>query len=142
MRIVILALIAATLSVFTAAPASAQMMDDCSHAPTIAALRTCVQHAADQGYIDNAGVTRSLLAKLDAAQKAADHGQPSVAINNLEAFIHELEAQSGKHIAPEHADHMRTHAQDVIAALDGQRSSVAANSSQTVYGPKNRSPSK
>jgi hypothetical protein len=117
MRILILALIAAALSVSAGVPASATAMDDCSHAPTIAALRTCVQHAIDQGHIDNPGVAHSLLAKLDNAQKAVDRDQPVVAIAKLNAFIHELDAQAGKHIAIEHATHMRSHAQDVIAAL-------------------------
>ena len=117
MRIMILALIAAALSVPVAVPASAAAMEDCSHAPTIAALRSCVQHAIDNGHIDNPGVARSLLAKLDSAQKSVDRSQPAVAINKLEAFIHELDAQAGKHIETEHATHMRTHAQDVITAL-------------------------
>ena len=47
--------------------------------PTIQALRDCVQHAVDQGLIDNAGVATSLFAKLDAAQAAQDRGQPTVA---------------------------------------------------------------
>jgi hypothetical protein len=119
MRIMILALIAAALSVSIAVPASAAAMDDCSHAPTIAALRTCVQHAIDNGHIDNPGVARSLLAKLDSAQKSVDHSQPAVAINKLEAFVHELDAQAGKHIVAEHAAHLRMHAQDVIATLGG-----------------------
>jgi cell division FtsZ-interacting protein ZapD len=117
MRIMILALLAATLGLFVAAPASAQMMDTCAHEPTIESLSACVNHAAQNDYIDNGGIARSLLAKLDAAQKALDRDQPSVAINNLKAFIHEVEAQSGKHIDAEHAAHMRMHAEDVIAAL-------------------------
>ena len=117
MRIMILALIAAALSVSVAVPASAAAMDDCSHAPTIAALCTCVQHAIDNGHIDNPGVGQSLLAKLDSAQRSLDRSQPAVAINQLEAFIHELDAQAGTHIETQHATHMRTHAQDVITAL-------------------------
>ncbi len=118
MRIMILALLAATLSLFAAAPASAQMMDTCTHdASKIAALSACVQHAVDNGYIDNKGIARGLFAKLDAAQKAVDRNQPAVAINKLKAFIHEIDAQSGKHIASEHAAHMRMHAEAIIAAL-------------------------
>jgi hypothetical protein len=117
MRIMILALIAVALGLSAAAPASAAEMEHCSHEATIAALRTCVEHAIDHGHIDNQGVGRSLLAKLDSAQRSVDRSQPAVAINQLEAFIHELDAQAGQHIATEHADHMRSHAQDVIAAL-------------------------
>ena len=99
--------------------ARAQTSDDCVHAPTISSLRTCVQHAADQGFIDNQGVTNSLLAKLDAAQAAQDRGQTSLAINQLDAFIHEVQAQAGKHIDPMHAQHLVMHAQMVIQALGG-----------------------
>ena len=95
----------------------AQTADDCVHAPTIDSLETCVEHAAQQGFIDNQGVTNSLLAKLDAAQAALDRGQTSVAINNLEAFIHEVQALAGKHIEQMHAQHMVMHAQMVIQAL-------------------------
>jgi hypothetical protein len=117
MRIILLALIAVALGLSAAAPASAAEMEHCAHAPTIAALRNCVQHAIDHGHIANQGIGRSLLAKLDNAQRAVNRNQPAVAINQLEAFIHELDAQSGVHIHPEHADHMRSHAQEVIMAL-------------------------
>lgn len=119
MRIVILALLAAAFSLSFAGSASAQGMGHCSHEPTVAALRTCVEHAIHHGHIDSAGVGRSLLAKLDGAQAALERGQPAVAINKLEAFIHELDAQAGAHIEAEHAAHLRAHARDVIAALGG-----------------------
>jgi hypothetical protein len=117
MRIIILALIAVALGLSAATTVSAAEMGHCSHEPTIAALRSCVQHAIDHDHIDNPGVGRSLLAKLDSAQRSADRSQPAVAINKLEAFIHELDAQAGAHIETEHAAHMRTHAQEVIVAL-------------------------
>lgn len=97
--------------------AHAQTSDECVHAPTISSLRTCVQHAADEGFINNQGVTNSLLAQLDAAQAALDHGQTGAAINLLNAFIHEVQAQTGKHIEQEHAQHLVMHAQMVIQAL-------------------------
>jgi hypothetical protein len=97
--------------------ARAQANDDCVHALTISSLRTCVQHAADEGFIDNQGVTNSLLAKLDAAQAAVNRRQTSEAINQLDAFIHEVQAQAGKHIDQMHAHHLVMHAQMVIQAL-------------------------
>jgi len=115
--LVILALIA--LGLAAPVPARAQALDDCPHAPTITSLRTCVEHAADHGHIDNPGVVRSLIAKLDAAQAALDRGQTEVAVKTLEAFVHELDAQTDKHIVAEHAAHLRMHAQDVIVALGG-----------------------
>ena len=95
----------------------AQTADECPLTPTIASLATCVEHAASEGLINNQGVTNSLLAKLDAAQAAQDRGQIGTAINLLEAFIHEVQAQAGKHIDQTHAQHMVMHAQMVINAL-------------------------
>ena len=100
-----------------AAPMRAQAQDACVHDPTIASLRECVQHAAHEGHIDNEGIARSLIAKLDAAQSALDRGQPRVAVQLLEAFVSEVRSQSGAHILPEHADHLLLHAQEVLQAL-------------------------
>ena len=97
--------------------ARAQTTDECALTPTIASLATCVEHAASQGIITSQGVANSLLAKLDAAQSALDRGQTSAAINNLQAFINEVQAQAGKHIDAMHAQHMVMHAQLVIQAL-------------------------
>jgi predicted negative regulator of RcsB-dependent stress response len=104
-------------NLLTPRTAQAQTTDDCVHIPTIASLEACVEHAAQQGFIDNQGITNSLLAKLDAAQAALDHGQTSVAINKLQAFVHEVQAQTGKHIVQEHAQHLVMHARLVIQAL-------------------------
>lgn len=95
---------------------SVSAQNSCEEA-TIAALRTCVQHAVDEGHIDNPGIANSLFAKLDAAQRALDRGNTRGAIHQLEAFIHHVEAQSGKHIEAEHAQHMIHHAHLVIEAL-------------------------
>ena len=84
---------------------------------TLESLHHCVNHALEMGHITNDGVANALLAKLDAAQAALDRGQPAVAVNNLNAFINQVQAQSGKHIDPVHADHMIMHAQMVIATL-------------------------
>lgn len=97
--------------------AHAQTSDECVHAPTISSLRTCVQLASVASFIDNQGVTNSLLAKLDAAQAALDRSQTGTAINLLNAFIHEVQAQAGKHIEQMHAEHLVMHAQIVIQAL-------------------------
>lgn len=99
------------VGLFAPGTARAQTSDECVHAPTISSLRTCVQHAADEG------ITNSLLAKLDAAQAALDRGQTGAAINLLGAFIHEVQAQAGKHIVQEHAGDLVEHAQMVIQAL-------------------------
>ncbi len=120
-RLVVVALVVLVafvgFSLLTPRTARAQASDECGHELTIASLVTCVEHAAQQGFIDDQGVTDSLLAELDAAQAALDRGQTSVAINALMAFIHEVQAQAGKHIDAMHAQHMVMHAQMVIQAL-------------------------
>jgi hypothetical protein len=122
LRFVVLALILFValvgVNLLASGPARAQTTDDCSQPPTtIASLVTCVEHCAEQGFINNQGVTNSLLAKLDAAQAAQDRGQTETAINLLGAFIQELQAQAGKHIDQTHAQLMVTHAQLVIQSL-------------------------
>jgi hypothetical protein len=119
MRVLLVTLALIALGLAAPVPARAQEMDDCPHAPDIASIRTCVHHAADHGHIDNRGIARSLIAKLDAAQAALDRRQTAVAVNKLEAFVRELDAQAGKHIVAEHAAHLRMHVQEVIAALGG-----------------------
>lgn len=106
------------VSVITATPALAQAADSCPHEATVSSLQVCVQHAAEQGFIDNRGVTRSLLAKVAAAQQAVDRGQPKDAISALQAFVQEAHAQAGRHIEPEHAEHLIAHAQLVIRRLE------------------------
>lgn len=110
-------LIAALGILFAAAPAWAH--EDCPEPmePTIEALHHCVMHAVEMGHIDQSGIATSLLAKLSAAQAAVDSGRTDTAINILNAFIHEVEAQSGIHIEAEHAAHMISHAEMVIEAL-------------------------
>ena len=62
-------------------------------------------------------MANSLLRKIDAALAAEDWGNASVAVRILEAFINEVEAQAGVHIDSTHADHMITHATNVIVDL-------------------------
>ncbi len=107
-----------TLSGLAAGPAFAETMTMCD-TPTIPALIDCVNHAYAMGYINDAGVAQSLLATLNAAQAAQLQGNTGTAINLLNAFINQVQAQSGVHIAPDHAAHMIMHAQNVIAALSG-----------------------
>lgn len=107
------------VSLLAAGPVRAQppMTDTCPHEATVTSLRACVRHAADEGVIDNRGVVNSLLAKLDAAEASAERGQPAVAAAILAAFVREVEAQAGKHIASPHAEHLAMHARMVIEAL-------------------------
>lgn len=104
-------------SLVGASPAKAQASDGCPPDTTVQSLQICVEHAAGQGFIDNQGVTNSLLAKLGAAQNAIDHNQPTVAINQLQALMREVQAQAGKHIDQIRAEHIIAHAQAVIQAV-------------------------
>lgn len=122
MKSLFMVLIFAMLSLVIASPALAQAGDACPNhdKTTIQALSQCVRHASEQGIINNPGITKSLLAKLDAAQAADDQGRPAVAINILQAFANQVQAQAGKHIAPAmHAEHLLDHTQLVIDALGG-----------------------
>jgi hypothetical protein len=103
-----------------AAPAFAADAMTCDHnGTTIQSLHDCVMHASDMGHIDNKGVAKSLMTELDGAQAALDRGQTRVAVNRLNGFINEVNAQSGKHIASDHTGMLVEHAKNVIAALGG-----------------------
>jgi len=54
----------------------------------------CVDQCLDDGALG-----RSLDKKLSAIQAALDRGRIPVAINVLDAFIHQVQAQQGKHIS-------------------------------------------
>jgi hypothetical protein len=111
---------AMALSLLAVSPVLAQEDMGCTHeVATIASLRECVVHAREMGHIDNDGVARSLLNKLDQAQAKLDRGQVNKAIDKLEDFVEKVEKQSGKHIDPMHAEHLIEHAQMVTAALGG-----------------------
>lgn len=111
-------------------PAVAQQMD-CPMAPTVQSLQDCVEHAAEMGAIDDAGVANSLLVKLRSAENALARDSRNAywtTINVLGAFIGEVQAQAGKHIDAHHAEHMVMHARMVIAALQAAASAGAASS--------------
>ena len=78
-------------------------------------LRADLQAAIASGAIDNAGVARALLAKLDAATAAQSRGQCGVATRIYNAFISDVKAQSGKHVAAATAAQLISDAQSSIA---------------------------
>jgi 2',3'-cyclic-nucleotide 2'-phosphodiesterase (5'-nucleotidase family) len=71
----------------------------------------------DEGKIDNQGIANSLTKKLENVQKSLDKGKIDSAINQLNAFINEVQAQSGKHITTEAAKVLIADAQWVINSL-------------------------
>ncbi len=117
----LLTLVVVSFSVFLISPTWAHEAEMCpGHSgTTLESLVMCISHAAADGHIANAGITNSLIAKLENAQAAWDRGQGAVAVNLLEAFIKEVLAQAGKHIHAEHAHHLHDHAERVIEALGG-----------------------
>ncbi len=73
------------------------------------------------------GVVQSLDAKLEAAQRNLETGLPHAATNNLQAFVHQVEAQTDKHITPEAARLLIEDAQRIIAFLSGGLSTAGFN---------------
>ncbi len=120
MKTLFVTLIFVMLSLVIASPALAQAGDVCPNhdMATIQALINCFQHASTQGIINDPGITESLLAKLNAAKAAVNRDQPEVAVNILQAFVSEVQAQAGKHIPAMHAAHLVQHTQSVINDLE------------------------
>ncbi len=115
---VLTALMVVVLIMALAVPAFAQEGEDmCVHDYSVESLIHCVHHAYEMGHITNAGVAESLTRILGAAQSALDRDQTAVAVSLLDAFIREVEAQSGHNILAEHADHLIEHAEMVRASL-------------------------
>src|SRR6266700_6606443 len=113
-----LLLLAAGFNLFASSSASAKVIaDDCMHSVTIDSLEMCVKQAEEQGHINSQNVAHTLLAKLDRAEDALADNHTWTAIRGLKAFIHEVKAQSGKHIIPMHAMHLVMHAEMVIQAI-------------------------
>jgi hypothetical protein len=60
----------------------------------------------------------SLVSKVENAQKSADKEKADTAINQLNAFINEIQAQRGKKISEEAADDLIAYAQSIINQLE------------------------
>lgn len=65
------------------------------------------------------GMENSLISKLEAVIKSLDRGRNNAAVNQLGAFINQVEAQSGKKLSDEEADGLIEAAQEVIASIVG-----------------------
>ena len=98
------------------APKAVAQMPDC--VMVLETLEMCVTHHWELGEIHSEGVYISLLSKVNAAVSANDLGHVGTAINILNAFISEVESQSGKQIDSEAAEHMIMHANSAIANLE------------------------
>ncbi|MEW6410150.1 MAG: hypothetical protein AB1488_08605 [Nitrospirota bacterium] len=84
---------------------------------TIQSTKQDVTLSYNVGWITNAGIVKSLLAKLDAAESALNRGQKKTTANQLNAFINEVKAQSTFHIKPECAEMLIEDAEYILKHL-------------------------
>ena len=82
-----------------------------------ASLKALVAQYTMSGAIKKPGISKSLVAKLDAAQAYVDAGDEARAISTLNSFIQEVKAQAGKSITPAASASLVAMAQEVIASL-------------------------
>jgi hypothetical protein len=90
---------------------------------TADSIKDDVNQFLASGDIKNAGLANSLLAKLNAAAAAQARGQCGTADNIYRAFIHEVQAQSGKGISAVAASILIADAQYLIAQCGAPRPS-------------------
>lgn len=115
-----LIIVVAIMALALAVPAFASEEHDCAHEGTsIESLHHCVEHAVEMGHISKPGIAEALIAKLEAAHSADERGNTNAALNALNAFINQLNAQSGKGVDAEHAGHLIDHTLNVISTLSG-----------------------
>lgn len=74
-----------------------------------------VKSAVASGAIDNQGVGIALVAELNAAKAVRTRSDCAVAANIYQAFVNDVSAQSGKHIASATADQLVSEAKFLIA---------------------------
>jgi len=84
---------------------------------TIDELKTAVGELGSEGTIDNQGIVRSLIAKLDTAQKLIDKEKIDEAIMVLEDFVTQVQELSGIHITAEAADILIQSAEYIMSHL-------------------------
>jgi hypothetical protein len=85
---------------------------------TITELKTKIQEFGLEDEIDNRGIVKSLIVKLNTAQKSVDKGKTDKAERILEkAFIQQVQNLSGIHITPEAADILIESAEYIISHL-------------------------
>jgi len=64
-------------------------------------LSSYTSRACNLGWVTNKGICRSLQATLDNVQRQLKAGKTKTAANGIQSFIHEVEAQKGKHLTSE-----------------------------------------
>ncbi|HSS61757.1 MAG TPA: hypothetical protein VLK30_09920 [Candidatus Limnocylindrales bacterium] len=84
-------------------------------AVTAGSIIADLQNALTSGAINNHGIANSLLKKLQHAAAARSGGDCAGAARDYQAFINEVSAQSGKHVAASTASQLISEAQFLIA---------------------------
>jgi len=64
------------------------------------------------------GIENSITSKLDNAIQSLENGQDNAAVNKIEAFIKQVEAQRGKKLTNEQADFLIEYAQAIIDNIE------------------------
>jgi len=77
-----------------------------------------VEDAYQKGWIYNRGIANSLSQKLENAKKQLEKGKTKQAVNMLNAFLNEVEAQNGKHINEEAYNLFKYNANCLIERLE------------------------
>lgn len=70
------------------------------------------------GLINHHGTLRSLQAKLDVFTKHFQKGEYNTALNNINAFINELNAQRGKHVSESAYQTLKAYADTIVQSLN------------------------
>lgn len=84
---------------------------------TLASLQTPIQLLRDRGEIDSDDQEESLLTKAINAANAATSGNRSATINQLNAVVSELNAQSGNHVTVQAANLLKADIAYIIQNL-------------------------
>lgn len=80
-------------------------------------VQQCLQTAFDLKWIDNGGVLNSLMQKIKNDEAVFARGQRNTEVNELQAFINEVEAQKGRHIKKEAAEILADDARTLINGI-------------------------
>jgi hypothetical protein len=75
------------------------------------------EYLCELGWITRKGICNSLDAKLRAARNAIERGREETAVNQIHAFLNELNAQKGKAVQTQAYELLRTNALYLIAEL-------------------------
>jgi len=84
---------------------------------TMQELKTEIEELGSEGEIDNQGIVKSLIAKLNTAQKLVDREKADEARAVLEDFVMQVQELSGIHITVEAADILIESAQYIMSQL-------------------------